>query len=272
MLYRVAFHLSGKVVALHLDNNTAKAYLCKQGGTVSPFLSRLACWILSLTDKLGITLIPAYIPTPQCRGRLSVPGSVASGVASSPSGGSCSLLPLGPSRGGPAAIFLFYSMPVLLHLGNSTTSRGLGVECLQPSLDFSGKLCVSSSCCSSSSSVQVSSRTCQWSTQTFDFVGAMLVGGSLASRHFQHVGRHSSAMSHHKRSYHGCFSRPGTQRSAVSAFNPLVAQQCSRPQSFRHWWEQLEHLHQRSTISAGWNGQVDVLNKVYQSVPSLPLN
>ena len=63
MLCRMAFHLSGKVVALHLDNSTAKAYLCNQGGTVSPFLSRLACQILSLTNKDGITLIPAYIPT-----------------------------------------------------------------------------------------------------------------------------------------------------------------------------------------------------------------
>ena len=147
MLHRMAFHLSGKVVALHLDNITAKAYLCNQGGTVSPFLSRLACWIPSLTDKHGITLIRAYISYPtQCGGRLSVLGLVASGVASSPSGGSCSLLPLGPSRGGPAGIFSFYSMPALLHCGNSTTSSSLGVECLQPSLDFSGKLCVSSSC------------------------------------------------------------------------------------------------------------------------------
>ena len=32
---------------------------------------------------------------PQCGGRLSVPGSVASGVAPSPSGGSCRFLPLG---------------------------------------------------------------------------------------------------------------------------------------------------------------------------------
>ena len=63
MLCRMAFCLSGKVVALHLDNSTAKAYLCNQGGTVSPFLSRLACQILSLTDKHGITLISAYIPT-----------------------------------------------------------------------------------------------------------------------------------------------------------------------------------------------------------------
>ena len=61
MLCRMAFHLSGKVVALHLDNSTAKAYQCNQGGTVSPILS--GCPILSLTDKYGITLIPAYIPT-----------------------------------------------------------------------------------------------------------------------------------------------------------------------------------------------------------------
>ena len=63
MLHRMAFHLPGKLVALHFNNSTVKAYLCNQGGTVSPFLSRMACWILSLTDKHSITLIPAYIPT-----------------------------------------------------------------------------------------------------------------------------------------------------------------------------------------------------------------
>ena len=63
MLYRMAFHLSSEVVALHLDNSTAKAYMCNQGGTVSPFISKLACQILSLTDKHGITLIQAYILT-----------------------------------------------------------------------------------------------------------------------------------------------------------------------------------------------------------------
>ena len=63
LLPRMAFHLSGKVVVMHLDNNTAKSYLCNQGGTVSPFLSRLVCQVLSLTNKHGITLVPAYIPT-----------------------------------------------------------------------------------------------------------------------------------------------------------------------------------------------------------------
>ena len=63
MLHRMAFCLSGEVVALHLDNSMAKAYLCNQGGIVSPFLSRLACQILNLTDKYDITLILANIPT-----------------------------------------------------------------------------------------------------------------------------------------------------------------------------------------------------------------
>ena len=73
---------------MHLDNSIAKAFLCDQGGTVSPFVSRLACQILSLTDRHGITLLPAYIPTHlKCGGRFSVLGLDASGVAPSSSGG-----------------------------------------------------------------------------------------------------------------------------------------------------------------------------------------
>ena len=63
MLHRMAFQLSGKVVALQLDKSSAKVYLCDQGGAVSPYLFGLACWILSLTNKHSITLIPTYIPT-----------------------------------------------------------------------------------------------------------------------------------------------------------------------------------------------------------------
>ena len=63
ILHRMAFHLSGNLVVLPLDNRTAKAYLCNQGGTVSPFLSRHACQIWSETDKHSITLISAYIHT-----------------------------------------------------------------------------------------------------------------------------------------------------------------------------------------------------------------
>ena len=57
------FWLSSKVVALHLGNCIAKAYLCNQDGTVSPFHSRLACKILRLTDKHSIIFIPSYIPS-----------------------------------------------------------------------------------------------------------------------------------------------------------------------------------------------------------------
>ena len=63
MLHRLASQLSGKIVALQLDNSTAKAYLSNQGSIVLFFLSRLACHILILANKLGITSIPAYIPT-----------------------------------------------------------------------------------------------------------------------------------------------------------------------------------------------------------------
>ena len=52
---RMAFQLSGKVVALHLVNSTAKAYLCNHIVTVSSFVSGLACQILSLTNNYIVT-------------------------------------------------------------------------------------------------------------------------------------------------------------------------------------------------------------------------
>ena len=225
ILHRRAFYLSGKVGALHLDSSTVKAYLCNQGGVVSPFLSRQAGQILSLTNKHGIHLLPPYIPThlKVDANYIHVPGSVASRVAASPSDGSSSFLPLGSTRGGSAVILPYHSMPALLHFVNSTTSVGLGVECLQPSLDISGKLCVSSFCISSSSSVKVSGRICHGSTQTFDAGGTILDGGSLASYSSEHMCRCSSALSHHKRSHHGCSSRPCAQGSATSSFNSLAA-------------------------------------------------
>ena len=62
MLCRMAFQLSHKVVVLQSDNSTAKVNLCNQGGTVYLLLCRLACCILNLADKHGISLIPAYTP------------------------------------------------------------------------------------------------------------------------------------------------------------------------------------------------------------------
>ena len=59
----MAFPISGKAVALHLDNSTAEAYLCKQDGTASTFLHRLAYHILNLANRHGINLFPAYLTT-----------------------------------------------------------------------------------------------------------------------------------------------------------------------------------------------------------------
>ena len=157
LLHRIAFHLSGKVVALHLDNSTAKAYLCNQGGTVSPFHSRLACLILGLTDKHGITLIPACIPT-----HLNVEASYLSQdwillewhLLPQVAQGAFHLWGL-PEVGLLASFCStqcqhYYTLESPLPLG------ALGVECLQPSLDVSSELHVSPSCISSSASVKVS--------------------------------------------------------------------------------------------------------------------
>ena len=155
-------------------------------------------------------------------------------------------------------------MPALLQLGNSIISGGLGVEFLQPYLDISGKLCVSSTCISSSSSVQVSGRTCQRSTQTFDSGGTILDGGSLASHSSQHVGRHSLALSLHKISHHRCFGRACAQGSMISTFNPMAAQRCVLcrqrfSSSVSQWQGQHKCLCQRSTSSVRRNGQVKCL-------------
>ena len=238
MLHRIAFHLSGKVVALLLDNSTAKAYLCNQDGTVSLFLSRLAWQILSLNDKHSITPIPSYIPT-----HLSVGADYMSW---------CHLLLSGIfsqriaqvafclwALGGFAGNLLYHSMPALLYTGNSTAYGGLGVQFFQSSLDVSVKLCVSSCCIMSSSSVQVSGRTCQRSSQAFDSDGTMLDGGSLAFHSSQHVGRCSSALAHHKRSC-GCFGHvlkglPYLHLTLWLLRDESCADRGSFPQSVRQW-------------------------------------
>ena len=193
---------------------------------MTTFISRLACWILSLTDKHGITLIPAYIST-----HLNVEAAYLSQHWLLPE---WHLLPQVDQ-----AVFLLWDLlgvdllasshsTLCQHyytLESSTTSWDLGVECLQPFLDISGKLHISSYI-SSSGSVQVSCRTYQRSTQTFDSGGTMLDGGYLAPHSSKHVGRCSLAVPCHKRSPHGCLSRSGTQGTAISAFNPLAAQRC----------------------------------------------
>ena len=181
-------------------------------------------------------------------------GSVASRVASYSSHGLSHFSAMGSTRGWSAGILPYHSMPAFVHLGNTATSGDLMVDCLQPSLEVSGKLYVSSFCISSSISVQDSGRTCQQSTQTFDSGCTVLDGGSLASHSSWHVGRHSLVLSHHKRSHHGCFSRPHAQGSALSAFNPLAAQRC-----VLHWQGFSSSVFQ-AVVGATWVS----ITKVYQ--------
>ena len=279
MLCKMAFCLSGKVVALHLDKSTAKAYLCNQGGTVSPFLSRLACWILTLTYKHGITLLPAYIPT-----HLNVEADFLSR--------DWMLLEWHLLPQVAQAAFRLWGLPEVDLLASSHFTQfqhyftletplpvgGLGVECLQPSLEISGKLRVSSSGSGPSCSVQVSSRTCQQSTQTFTSGGSMLDGGSLASHSSQHAGRCALAVPFSQESRRGCFGRPGAQGLRYLHLtlwllsNVCYADRGSLPWSVRQWQGQLNCLHQGSTSSAGRSGPGGVLDRVYQTMPSLPLN
>ena len=61
------------------------------------------------------------------------------------------------------------------------------------------------------------------SIQTSDSSCTLWNGDSLASHSSQHVPGHSSLVSYHEKSSQRCFSRLGALRSAITAFNPLVA-------------------------------------------------
>ena len=124
----MALHLSSKVVALHLDNSTAMSYLCNQGGTVSPFLSSLACQILHLTNKHGIILLPAYIATHLNVRQIICPGIGCFWVGTFSLRWLRWLFAFGDFQRWPAGIFFFYSMPALFHLGNPTASGGIGLN------------------------------------------------------------------------------------------------------------------------------------------------
>ena len=118
MLHKMAFWLSGKAVASHFDNTTFKAYFCNQGGIASLFLSRLACCILNLADKHGITLIQAYIST-----HLNVTANYLSWerfslVAPSSLHDSGSISPLGSTRGRSVGILTYQTMSAIINIGN----------------------------------------------------------------------------------------------------------------------------------------------------------
>ena len=129
--------------------------------------------------------------------------------------------PLGSLRGTSAGILPYHSIPASLQLGNTTTSGGFGVEYLQQSLEVSGKLCVSSSCISSSSSINVSGGTCLLILVAPCWMEAPWLPTVLNL--LADIPWHHAIV---KDLSHGCFSVPHGQRSAISAFNPLAAQRC----------------------------------------------
>ena len=83
-----------------------------------------------------------------------------------------------PALGQPEMDLLASDIPInvsFITLQKKTiTSRSFGVECIQPYMEVSGELCLSSYSINSSSVFQVSSRTCHRSFQTSYSVDTML--------------------------------------------------------------------------------------------------
>ena len=279
MLHRMAFHLSGKVVALHLDNSTAKAYLCNQDGTVSPFLSRLACWILSLTDKHGITLLPTYIPT-----HLNVEADYLSWDWLLPE---CHLLPHVAQ-----AAFHLWGLPEVDLLASSCSTQCQHYFTLETPL--------------SQGALRLNAFSHPWTFQvSYVFPPLALVPLVLS----KFLAEHINGQLRHLILVPPCWMEAPwlptilNMLADVPWWCPIVkdlimdvlvgqalkglqylhstlwqlSKVCytnrgSLPQSVRQWQEQLKCLYQGSTSNIGKNGLVGVLNRVYQLMPSLPLN
>ena len=117
---------------------------------------------------------------------------------------SCNISTFRSNNGGFNGILMYQSVSALLHFGESITFRRLRVRCFQTSLAVLGGLCISSSCVSSNSFVQVSGQSCHRSSQTWYPCRTLFGGSSLAFLCYQHVGRCSSSVSHGKRSHQLC--------------------------------------------------------------------
>ena len=279
MLCRMAFCLFGKVVALHLDNSTAKAYLCNQGGTVSPFLSRLACQIQSLTDKHGITLLPAYIPT-----HLNVEADFLSQ--------DWLLLEWHLLPQVAQAALCLWGLPEVDLLASSCSTQCQHYFTLETPLPLGA---LGLNVFSHPSNFQVS----------YVFPPPALVPLVLA----KFLAEHANGQLRHLLLVAPCWMEAPWLPTVLSMLED-IPQQCpiikdlimdvsvgqalkglqylhltlwllsdvcyadkgSLPQSVRQWQGQLKCLCQGSTNSAGGSGLVGVLDRVYQTMPSLPLN
>ena len=120
MLCRMAFHLLCKVVALHLDNNNVKAYLCNSRWYSVSFSFQAGLLDTESDWQAWYYSHPIIHSYPsQCGCQSSVPGSEAFRVAFSPSGGSSTFSPLGSTWGGsvgsPLPLNTYIIMPWKLH-------------------------------------------------------------------------------------------------------------------------------------------------------------
>ena len=160
----------------------------------------------------------------------------------------------------------------------SKTLLSLGVECFHPPLDIAGEEYVSSFCISSPGSVQVWSGTCLRLIQTFYFSGTLLEWGSLASHSYQHIRRNSSLLSQLKNLIMDVLVVPvfeGLQSLHITLWllrDVCYADKGTLPQSARQWLGSLEYLQQKYTSSAGKNGLIGVLQRVFHTMPCLLLN
>ena len=191
-----------------------------------PFLSRLACWILSLTDKHGINLISAYIPT-----HLNVGADYLSHDWMLPEWHLLHHVAQAAFHlwGLPEVDLLaspYHSMPALSHLGISITSGGLGIEFFNHPWMFQV------------SYVLLPPGLLPLVLSTFlvehvkDQLRCLILVAScwMEAPWFPTVLNMLAdipwVVSHQKRSHHGCFGRPGAKGSAISVFYPLAAQWC----------------------------------------------
>ena len=246
---------------------------------MSPFLSRLACWILSLTDKHGIALLPAYIPT-----HLNVKADFLSQDQL--------LLEWHLLPQVAQAAFCLWGLPEVELLVSSHTTQcqhyftletpwplgALGLNAFSHPWNFEVSfvfpplalvplvlskflaehvndqlkhLLLVAPCWMEApwlpTVLNMLADVPQWCPMVKDLIKDVSVGQVLKDLRYLHL-------------------------TLWLLSDVCYADRGSLPQSVRWWWGQLKHLHQGSTSSAGRNGQVDVLDRVYQTMPSLPLN
>ena len=277
ILCRMTFCLSDKAVALCLDNSTAKAYLCNKGGTVSPFLSRLACRIPALNDKHGITLIPAYIPT-----HLNMEADYLSWDWLLPE---WQLLPqrlMQPFAFGAFQRWTCWHLLVPLNGSIITPWKlhylwgALGLNAFSHPWTFQVSyvfppaalvplvlskflaehvnsqlrhLILVAPCWIQAPSLptilNMLANVPQWCPIVKDVILDVSVGKALKGLQYLYL-------------------------TLWQLSNVCYVDRGSLPWSIRQWQEKLKYLHQRSTSSDGRNGQVGVIDRVYQSMPSLP--